>query len=213
LIQGKAPDPSARQIFDADEDSGGKKLVGMSVDDVARAVLELPQNTRRLIRQLDLHSKRNPIDQVFKIAYNRPTFRAYMAANTFPIGVVGIFPQPSDNQPEPLEMSNTLAHELGHAWTYGCFGMNPGAPGSKWLEWQQAINNDKVWVSDYAASSIIEDTAESALIFAAVESWGQTQQAQVYRSKMQAMIPARWALLERYYDICGGQRSSEEVGY
>ncbi|MCO5144388.1 MAG: hypothetical protein M9962_14990 [Oligoflexia bacterium] len=204
LVKGKAPSVTYKGVYPADEDSEGFPLIGNSIMEVAHVLAELPFSTRRRITQVDLLSSRSPWDKIYTKIYQRPAdepMRAYMQALPFPLGVVIVPPQRKDNLPIVETMSSTFAHEAGHVWSFQCFEMNSNS--EEWQAWREAMALDRNFVSKYAKSSFLEDTAEMALVYAATLSWRGTSKGREYEALLSKKFPHRWAILEKTYSDCG----------
>jgi hypothetical protein len=192
LVDGAPPDPAVRPEPPADEE--GVPLMVHSVEDTATAMGRLPAANRALLEQIDLHERRNPMDAVYAVLYQRDDFRAYMSALIYPIGVAGVFPQAG----EVAEIDyNTLAHESGHVWTFQQWSLDTSTEG--WREWIAAMQSDLLAVSTYADSSFLEDSAEMVLLISAVRSMGAEGEA--LAEEFRALFPARWEILERDFPL------------
>ena len=88
---------------------------------------------------------------------------------------------------------DTLAHEVGHAWTYLEFGTKLDS--DAWKAWIRAKNDDVISTSTYAQSSIIDDGAETVLAFVAARSHGG-ESGELYQD-LKALFPRRWQILEQ----------------
>jgi hypothetical protein len=115
--------------------------------------------------------------------------RAYMAAMLHPAGHLGVFPRPTWDDPHASGMADTMAHEAGHVLTYDEWGYNPTSEG--WTAWRQAMAQDVIRVSSYAGSSMIEDSAETLLVYFAVRSRGDKELMQEFAT----LMPSRWEIL------------------
>ncbi len=161
-----------------------------SVEETARALASLPPELQAKVKAIRLNPVGNPDDGYWARTYNQPGFRAYMTCGAD--GIVTIYPT---SRPTSFEhMADTLAHEVGHAWSDSEWGHD--GRGAKWGAWEQAIAADGFRPSKYASSSIKEDVAESTALYVAVHG---TPLETEYRR----LYPNRFALLDARF---GGVR-------
>ncbi len=172
IVAPKAPDPN---------------LHYHTVQQAADAASYLPKPARQVITTVLLNAQVNPDDAYWAVEYNDPNFHSYMTAGA--AGVVTIYPD-SGNLPNDNYMRGTMIHETGHTWSYQTWGEDTTQ--GKWVDWQTAMNNDKVAVSGYANASIAEDVAETVTVYVSVQG---TPQFEEYRS----IVPHRFAMLDQEY--------------
>jgi hypothetical protein len=199
MADGTPPDPNAERTYPADTGSNGQLIAGHSVQEVARALADIPHANRQLFdEEVDLIGHRAPVDSIVSHLYHRPEMRGYMMAGTNPVGFFHIFPKVA-TEAGPVDPS-TMVHESGHTWSYKTFGLDPTSAG--WTAWRAAIAADGLTVSWYAASGpdpalpgFLEDVAETVLVYCAVRSTGEEGRA--LATEMKAIFPNRWAILDR----------------
>jgi hypothetical protein len=158
-----------------------------SVQQAADAASYLPKSARQVITTVLLNVVVNPDDAYWAVEYNQPDFHSYMTAGA--AGVVTIYPDtnalPNDNY-----MRGTMIHETGHTWSYRTWGQDTTQ--GKWVDWQRAMDQDRVSVSGYAMSSIAEDVAETITVYVSTRN---TPKFDEYRS----IVPNRFAMLATEY--------------
>jgi hypothetical protein len=160
------------------------------VREAADSASFLPKSARSVITKVVLNPSVNPDDAHWAVEYNRPDFHSYMTAGAD--GVVDIYADKTANAlPGDTGMRNAMTHETGHAWSYKKWG-NDTTKG-KWVDWQKAMDADKVSVSGYATSAIAEDIAETVRVYVATRGSPRFEE---YRK----IVPNRFAMLKTEYD-------------
>jgi len=188
---GEAPARDAGREFPGDKTSNGP-LANHSVERVAQAVADLPAGTRRFLTgAVNITSARSPLDAPFAKLQGRDDMRAVMQATVFPSGSVGIFALPKNDLGDV--QFDSLVHEVGHLWSFADFGLDPNSDG--WLAWKEAIAGDAIAPSWYAGRNMLEDVAESFLLYSAIRSAGPNGKA--LAAEMAAIFQNRWKILER----------------
>jgi hypothetical protein len=199
---GSVPGADEERTFPADSDSAGAPLNGHSVQEVAKALSDMPRVNRQLFTdEIDLIGGRAWIDPIAGHLYHRPGMRAAQFATVNPLGSFDVFARPGPEGQGAVDPS-TMVHESGHTWSFRTWGFDPTSPG--WKAWRAAIAADGLTVSWYAASGpdpavpgFLEDVAETVLVYCAVRSAGQSGAA--LGAEMKALYPARWAILESQF--------------
>jgi hypothetical protein len=158
-----------------------------TVEQAAEAASRVPSDTRSIITRILLNPVPNPDNDHWAAEYEEANFEAYMSTGAS--GVVHIFPS-TDALPDEGSMPGSIIHESGHAWAKRTWG-NDTTQG-KWVEWQEAMDKDKVAVSIYARESISEDVSETLHVYAGTRG---TPKFDEYRS----IVPHRFAMLDREY--------------
>lgn len=105
-------------------------------------------------------------------------------------GVVTIYPLPSP--PGESGIPGTIIHESGHTWSRSTWGDDTTQ--GKWIEWQAAMDSDKVTVSGYARKSPDEDVAETIQVYVSTQG---TPQFDEYRSLIPHPLPCSIASTRR----------------
>lgn len=160
-----------------------------TVQQAAEAASYLPKANRSVMTTILLNAVVNPDDAYWAVQYNTPDFHSYMTAGQ--AGVVTIYPDKvSQSLPDENYMRGTMIHETGHTWSYKTWGTDTTK--GKWVDWQQAMDKDKVSVSGYAMNSISEDVAETIQIY--VSTKGSPSFAE-YRQ----IVPHRFEMLDVEY--------------
>jgi hypothetical protein len=197
LLKGTTPRIDQRFDFtgpNEDFDNQQMRFYQHSVSEVAQAVANLPAVTRSLLTNtIEINLIRNSQDLAYQALF-KPDFRAYQSALIFPIGTIGIFPKTIE--PETLMMTDTLAHEAGHIWSFKCFSLDSNS--EQWKAWEKARVLDGNEISEYGKSSILEDAAEMALVYASLISKGDRQIIKRFSER----FPNRWKIIEESYPDC-----------
>jgi hypothetical protein len=158
-----------------------------SVNQAADAASYLPKAARSLITTILLNVQENPDDAYWATQYSQPNFHSYMTAGAS--GVVTIYPD-KGALPNANYMRGTIQHETGHTWSKTKWGEDTTK--GKWVDWQAAMDKDKVSVSGYASASIDEDVAETIQTYVSTKN---TPKFDEYKS----IVPGRYAILEKEY--------------
>ncbi|MTJ07873.1 hypothetical protein [Anabaena sp. UHCC 0204] len=160
-----------------------------TVKQAADAASYLPKANRSVMTTILLNAVVNPDDAYWATEYNTPDFHSYMTAGKS--GVVTIYPDKvSEKLPDENYMRGTMIHETGHTWSYKNWGTDTKK--GKWVDWQQAMDKDKVSVSGYAMNSIDEDVAETIQIY--VSTKGSPRFAEYLQ-----IVPNRFKMLDVEY--------------
>lgn len=157
-----------------------------TVEGVAKTLVHVPKVARSIINTILLNPVENPDNAYWEVEYDEADFHAYMSAGAD--GVVTIYPLPSP--PGESGIPGTIIHESGHTWSRKTWGDDTTQ--GKWIEWQAAMDSDKVAVSGYAHKSPDEDVAETIQVYVSTQG---TPQFDEYRS----LVPHRFAMLDREY--------------
>jgi len=173
VVAPKAPDPNYHQN---------------TAQEAADAARYLPKNLRELLKEIRLNPVENPDDAYWAGQYNMPDFHSYMTAGQD--GVVTIYPTAvaKGKQPDAGYMKGTMIHESGHTWSYRTWGTDKTK--GKWVDWKNAMDSDRVSVSQYAKADIAEDVAET------VQVYGSTKGTPKFL-EYERMIPARFEILKK----------------
>jgi hypothetical protein len=157
-----------------------------TVEGVAKTLVQVPRDARSIINTVVLNPVSNPDDAYWAVEYDEADFHAYMTAGA--AGVVTIYPLPS--APGESGIPGAVIHESGHTWSRRNWGEDTTQ--GKWIEWQAAMDSDKVAVSGYSHKSPEEDVAETIHVYVGTQG---TPQFDEYRS----LVPHRFAMLDREY--------------
>lgn len=161
-----------------------------TVQDTAEAASHLSKQVRSMIKKVMLNPITNPQDPYWATQYKRPNFHSYMTAGVD--GIVTIYPEKAaDALSAPTAMSNAMVHETGHTWSYKTWGVDTTK--GKWQDWKKAMAADKVAISGYATSSIVEDVAETIRLY-------QISKGTPTSAEYQKIVPHRFAILSQEYD-------------
>ncbi len=173
VVAPKAPDPAYHQH---------------TATQAAQAARYLPKKLREILKEIRLNPVENPDDAYWAAQYQMPDFHSYMTAGSD--GIVTIYPTAvaKGKQPDEQYMRGTLIHEAGHTWSFQNWGEDRTK--GKWLDWEKAMESDRVAVSQYAGSDIQEDVAET------VQVYGSTKGKPRYE-EYKKIVPARFAILEK----------------
>ncbi len=156
-----------------------------TVQQAAEAAARLPEGSRKVVVSITLNPIDNPDDAHWAQEYGDPNFHSYMTAGA--AGNVTIYPS-SGKTPSTNYMRGTMIHETGHTWAYKTWGNDKTKDG--WARWKQAMDKDKISVSNYATNSVAEDVAET------IQVYGSSQGKPAFH-EYRAMVPARFAILDK----------------
>jgi WXG100 family type VII secretion target len=160
-----------------------------SVEEIAKGLAALPEQSRNLVTQVNVDPAQNPDDAYWAQEYNTPNFRSYMTAGAS--GAVDVYPTSNPIGQDYLD--GTMIHETGHILSQQSWGAESDA---RWNDWKAAVRSDGAVVSKYAQNSPGEDFSETLLHYYQVQG---TPQAAEARSQM----PARFRIID---DMLAGGR-------
>lgn len=160
-----------------------------TVAEAAEAASHQSLPARRRITSILLNAVENPDDPHWAAEYNNPDFHSYMTAGRS--GQITIYPDDSKDVPGQDTLTNLMVHETGHTWSYQTWGNDKTRGG--WARWQQAMDHDGRFLSDYATNDIAEDVAETIQGYASSEGTRR-------HDELRRLVPNRFALLDREYN-------------
>ena len=174
LVSPKAPTPG---------------LHNHTIQETEQASSHVPKAARALMKTILLNVNTNPDDPYWAVQYKDDAFHSYMTAGAE--GIVTIYPDKTEKpvMTEDYE-AGSMVHETGHTWSYQKWGQDTTKGG--WVEWQKAMDADKLSVSDYATKAIAEDVAETIQIYGTLKG---TPRFDAYRK----MVPNRFKILDAQY--------------
>lgn len=141
-----------------------------SVELIAKSLAGLPATERALVKEVIVDPRLKDFMQAVSAKDGRPN-RVFMGGEV------------ADNQ---REMTATLSHETAHLLSAEQFKAHPALR----VKWEAAIKDDNHRVSNYAASSLQEDVAETIALYYQVK--GTPDEA-----VMQRDFPNRFALVKQ----------------
>lgn len=168
-----APDPTAGHHY--------------TVQQAVHALVRLPAANRAVVHTITLNAARNPDDAYWAVEYGDPNFESFMTAGA--AGDVTIYPSQGGGMTQGYT-DDTMVHETGHSWSRSQWGDDTSA--AAWQPWRDAMARDRISVSNYATASIDEDVAETVQVF-------NTSKGTPQHAEYRAMVPARFAILDRYF--------------
>ncbi len=157
-----------------------------TIDEVARALSQLPPETLSVLTRVELSATRNPSDDYWAQEYNTPDFTSYMTCGEE--GLVTIYPQTYPLGTE--DIAETLIHEAGHAWSFQQWGNDPEA--KAWSPWKAAAEKDGISISNYATNSPTEDVSETSAVYLATRGTPEHE-------RFRQAFPARFAVLDQVF--------------
>lgn len=161
-----------------------------SVNEVATAASYLPKSARQVITLIQLNPIVNPDDAYWAVEYNRPDLHSFMTAGA--AGVVTIYPDKTTNAlPNDDGRRSAMVHETAHTWSYKTWGEDKTK--GKWLDWQKAMDDDKVAVSGYATAAIAEGVAETIRVYVSTKDTARF-------AEYEKIVPNRFAIIKQEYD-------------
>jgi len=158
-----------------------------TVQQAVHALVRLAPASRAVVTTITLNAGRNPEDPHWAVEYNDPNFESFMTAGA--AGDVTIYPAQT-NVMDQGYTDDTMVHETGHTWSKQQWGEDTTA--DSWRPWRDAMTTDGVSVSNYATASIDEDVGETLTVY------NTTKNTPAF-AEYQAMVPARFAILGRYF--------------
>ena len=155
-------------------------------EEVARAIAMVPEVGRALIESVTLNPVQNPDDEFWAEEYDREGFRSYMTAGA--AGEVTIYPSRSAR--DETSAAASLKHEIGHTWSHQQWGHD--TDDERWRPWREAMESDRVSVSNYATADPSEDVAETVQAYTATKGTPE-------HDEFRRLVPARFAILDEHF--------------
>jgi hypothetical protein len=154
-----------------------------SIEEVRRALADLPPEVRALVKEVRVNPGANPADAYWQQQYNNPNHVSYMTAGAD--GIVDIYPSRQPQSQRVLETS--IIHETGHVLSIGKWGNDPDP---RWAPYKAAMAKDGLVASQYAKSSPDDDFAEGWALY--VSAKGTPQESEV-----RALMPERFKIFDQ----------------